>query len=57
MCIQWNKVCFLTDAERKKTPGQEVVASHVKLHFCSGRNKKEARGIFSAVEGDTQNLV
>ncbi len=50
MCIQRNKVRFLTDAERKYTPGQEVVASHVKPCFCSGRDHTEA-------EGDAQNLV
>lgn len=36
--MQWNKVCFLTDAadKRKYTPGQEVVTSHVKPCFCLG---------------------
>lgn len=54
MCIQRNKVCFLTDAERKHTCGQEVVASHVKPFFCWGRDETEAEGILSAGEGVAQ---
>lgn len=44
----------MTDAERKYTRGQEVVASHVKPCFCSGRNETEAEGILSAGEGAAQ---
>lgn len=43
MCMQRNKVRFLTDAEVKYTTGQEGVSSHVKLCFFSGRDQTEAQ--------------
>lgn len=43
MCVRRNEVRFLTDAERKYTPGQEGVASHVKPCFCSGERPDGSR--------------
>lgn len=45
MCIQRNKVRFLTDVEEKHTPVPEAVVTHVKQSVSAqGRTRQKQKG-------------